>query len=131
MGTATKHDPEICGRRNVANMEKFPPDFPAGDMSDESKDYRLPNSVFNTLRTHSNKEEKLVGRAHSSHTLHTYTPPHTHRPKDCTRRRSTRLRSRHWIRRHVSFSSRWSMLECWRRSMDASALARRPASIMH
>ncbi len=60
VGTATKHDPEICGRRNVKNMEKFPPDFPAGDMSDESKDFRLPNSVFNTLRAHSQKEEKYV-----------------------------------------------------------------------
>lgn len=57
---ATKHDLEICGRKNVRNMEKFPPDFPAGDLMDESRDYRLPNSVFNTLRQHSYKEEKYV-----------------------------------------------------------------------
>lgn len=60
VGMPTKHDPEICGRRNVRNMEKFPPDFPSGDLMDESRDYRLPNSVFNTLRQHSYKEEKHV-----------------------------------------------------------------------
>ena len=59
-GAATKHDPVVCGRRNVKNMEKFPPAFPAGDMNDESQDYRLPNSVFNTLKLHSQKEEKHV-----------------------------------------------------------------------
>lgn len=59
-GMPTKHDPEICGRRNVRNMEKFPPDFPAGDMNGESEDFRLPNSVFNTLRSHSQREEKYV-----------------------------------------------------------------------
>ena len=61
VGMPTKHDPEICGRRNVRNMEKFPPDFPSGDLTDESCDFRLPNSVFNTLRQHSHKEEKHVG----------------------------------------------------------------------
>lgn len=59
-GAVTKHDPIVCGRRNVKNMEKFPPDFPAGDMNDESQDYRLPNAVFNTLKLHSLKEEKHV-----------------------------------------------------------------------
>ncbi len=59
-GMRTKHDPEICGRRNVRNMEKFPPDFPAGDMNDDKEDFRLPNSVFNTLRSHSQREEKYV-----------------------------------------------------------------------
>ena len=59
-GATTKHDPVVCGRRNVKNMEKFPPDFPAGDMNDETQDYRLPNAVFNTLKLHSQKEEKHV-----------------------------------------------------------------------
>jgi hypothetical protein len=43
-------------------MEKFPPAFPAGDMNDETQDYRLPNAVFNTLKLHSQKEEKYVSK---------------------------------------------------------------------
>ena len=66
-GAATKHDPIICGRRNVKNMEKFPPDFPAGDMNDETQDYRLPNAVFNTLKLHSHKEEKHVSNSIVEH----------------------------------------------------------------
>ena len=54
----TKHDAELCGRKNVKNMEKFPPDFPAGDL--DGQDYRLSNAVFNTLKHHSQKEEKYV-----------------------------------------------------------------------
>lgn len=59
-GSVTKHDAVLCGRRNVRNMEKFPPDFPAGDLNEKGQDYRLSNSVFNTLRQHSQKEEKHV-----------------------------------------------------------------------
>ena len=59
-GATTKHDPVICGRKNVKSMEKFPPAFPAGDLNDETQDYRLPNAVFNTLKLHSQKEEKYV-----------------------------------------------------------------------
>ena len=66
-GGVTKHDPIVCGRRNVKNMEKFPPDFPAGDMTDESLDYRLPNAVFNTLKLHSQKEEKHVSCCVANH----------------------------------------------------------------
>ena len=62
VGMTTKHDPVLCGRKNVRNMEKFPPDFPAGDIHDERQDYRLPNSVFNTLKQHSHKEEKYVSQ---------------------------------------------------------------------
>lgn len=62
VGATTKHDPVICGRKNVKSMEKFPPAFPAGDMNDETQDYRLPNAVFNTLKLHSQKEEKYVSR---------------------------------------------------------------------
>ena len=60
VGNPTKHDAVLCGRRNVQNMEKFPPDFPAGDLNEKGQDYRLPNSVFNTLKLHSHKEEKYV-----------------------------------------------------------------------
>lgn len=59
-GTPTKHDADICGRKNVRTMEKFPPDFPAGDLNEKGQDYRLSNSVFNTLKQHSQKEEKYV-----------------------------------------------------------------------
>ena len=62
-GTPTKHDAEICGRRNVRTMEKFPLDFPAGDMNEKGQDYRLSNSVFNSLKQHSQKEEKYVSAA--------------------------------------------------------------------
>ena len=39
---------------------QFPPAFPSGDIGDETQDFRLPNSVFNTLRAHSYTEEKRV-----------------------------------------------------------------------
>jgi RIO kinase 3 len=58
VGAVTKHDAVLCGRKNVRNMEKFPPDFPAGDL--DGQDYRLSNSVYNTLKHHSQKEEKYV-----------------------------------------------------------------------
>ena len=44
----------------MRNMEKFPPDFPAGDLNERGQDYRLSNSVYNTLKQHSQKEEKYV-----------------------------------------------------------------------
>ena len=40
---------------------QFPVEFASGDLGDEQQDYRLPNSVFNTLRQHSYKEQKQVG----------------------------------------------------------------------
>lgn len=60
VGMVTKHDAVLCGRKNVKNMEKFPPDFPAGDLNERGQDYRLSNAVFNTLKQHSQKEEKYV-----------------------------------------------------------------------
>lgn len=60
VGMTTKHDAELCGRKNVRNMEKFPPGFPAGDLNERGQDYRLSNAVFNTLKQHSQKEEKYV-----------------------------------------------------------------------
>ena len=62
-GSITKHDPILCGRKNVRNMEKFPPDFPAGDLNERGSDYQLSNAVFNTLKIHSHKEEKHVRAA--------------------------------------------------------------------
>ena len=59
-GMVTKYDAVLCGRKNVKNMEKFPPDFPAGDLNEKGQDYRLSNAVFNTLKQHSQKEEKYV-----------------------------------------------------------------------
>ena len=59
-GKTTKHDAVLCGRRNVKNMEKFPPDFPAGDLNEEGQDYRLSNAVYNSLKAHSQKEDKYV-----------------------------------------------------------------------
>jgi RIO kinase 3 len=64
VGTQTKHDADVCGRKNVRNMEKFPPAFPCGDIGDRCHDFRLPNSVYNTLKQHSYKEEKLAQRLH-------------------------------------------------------------------
>jgi len=64
LGVPTKHDPVVCGRKNARNMEKFPPDFLCGDIGDTSHDFRLPNSVYNTLREHSYKEDKQAQRLH-------------------------------------------------------------------
>lgn len=68
----TKHDLTVCGRRNVKNMEKFPPRFAAGDVSSSELDLKLPNSVFNTLKEHSYREEKHSARLHEKkeHSTH-------------------------------------------------------------
>ena len=47
---------ELC----VCVCLQFPPAFPSGDIGDRSHDFRLPNSVYNTLKQHSYKEEKQV-----------------------------------------------------------------------
>ncbi|XP_068737614.1 serine/threonine-protein kinase RIO3-like [Montipora capricornis] len=60
----TKHDPIVCGRRNVKIMEKFPPRFAAGNVGSSELDLKLPNSVFNTLKQHSYREEKHAARLH-------------------------------------------------------------------
>lgn len=60
-GQPTKHDSKICGRKNVRNMEKFPPDFPMGDVQ---PGLCLDNSVFNVLKEHSMREEKHSHRHH-------------------------------------------------------------------
>lgn len=60
----TKHDPVVCGQRNVMMMEKFPPRFAAGDVGSSEMTLKLPNSVFNTLKQHSNRREKHAARLH-------------------------------------------------------------------
>jgi RIO kinase 3 len=63
-GHPSKHDAKFCGQKNVQNMEKFPPNFPIGDVCYDNPDFHLQNKVFNTLKEHSLREEK------SSHRLH-------------------------------------------------------------
>lgn len=63
-GTPTKHDPEVCGRRNVERIESFPPHFPAGDVTSPQDDFRLPNHVYTVLKQHSMKEERQSQRIH-------------------------------------------------------------------
>ncbi|KAM7427906.1 Serine/threonine-protein kinase RIO3, partial [Porites harrisoni] len=60
----TKHDSTVCGRRNVKIMEKFPPSFAAGNVGSEELDLKLSNSVFNTLKQHSYREERQSARLH-------------------------------------------------------------------
>lgn len=60
----TKHDAEICGRKNAKNMEKFPPSFAAGDVGSKELDLKISNNVYNSLKKHSIKEEKQSYRLH-------------------------------------------------------------------
>ncbi|XP_020623350.1 serine/threonine-protein kinase RIO3-like [Orbicella faveolata] len=68
----TKHDSTVCGRRNVKIMEKFPPSFAAGDVGSSTLDLKLSNSVFNTLKQHSYREERQSARLHEKkeHSTH-------------------------------------------------------------
>ena len=43
---------------------QFPPRFAAGDVGSSELDLKLPNSVFNTLKQHSYREEKHSARLH-------------------------------------------------------------------
>ena len=63
-GTPTKHDPEVCGRRNIERIESFPPHFSAGDVTSPQDDFRLPNHVYTVLKQHSIKEERQSQRIH-------------------------------------------------------------------
>lgn len=60
--TPTKHDPYVCGRRNVRNMEKFLE--ASGDIANTRDDYTLSNSVYNSLKCHSMKEQKYSHKLH-------------------------------------------------------------------
>ena len=43
---------------------QFPPRFAAGDVGSSELDLKLPNSVFNTLKQHSYREERQSARLH-------------------------------------------------------------------
>lgn len=43
---------------------QFPPRFAAGDVGSSEMTLKLPNSVFNTLKQHSNRREKHAARLH-------------------------------------------------------------------
>ncbi len=60
----TKHDATVCGRKNTKFVENFPPHFAAGNVSSKDLDLKLPNHVYNTLKTHSMKEEKYSHKVH-------------------------------------------------------------------
>jgi len=68
----TKHDAAICGRKNARNLEKFPPGFAAGDVGSKKLDLKLSNSVYNTLKQHSYREERQSHRLHEKkeHSTH-------------------------------------------------------------
>ncbi|XP_062577269.1 serine/threonine-protein kinase RIO3-like isoform X2 [Saccostrea cucullata] len=58
----TKHDAEICGRRNASRLMDLPPEFQSGD--GEGIDMKLPNKVYNKLKLHSLAENKRSQRLH-------------------------------------------------------------------
>ena len=82
----TKHDAVMCGRKNVESIaevscatlmhyytmlapcslgpQHFPLSFPAGDVADERRFYRVPNPVYNSLKLHALKEEQRSQRLH-------------------------------------------------------------------
>ena len=68
----TKHDAEVCGRKNAKNIEKFPPSFAAGDVGCKQLDLKISNNVYNSLKQHSIKEEKQSYRLHEKkeHSTH-------------------------------------------------------------
>lgn len=58
----TKHNAEICGKRNVARvMNTFPPEFDTGDVLNK---IQLSNRVYNQLKLHSHAEERRMNRLH-------------------------------------------------------------------
>lgn len=58
----TKHNAQICGKRNVARvMNTFPPEFDTGNVLNKM---HLSNKVFNELKLHSYAEEKRMNRHH-------------------------------------------------------------------
>lgn len=58
----TKHNSLISERKNAKYVESFPLSFASGDVG--KKDIRLPNHVYNKLKTHSMKEERNNMRLH-------------------------------------------------------------------
>lgn len=57
----TKHDPEICNRRNADKMMSFPTSMSGvGDL--DTYDAKIPNRVFNAMRNFSYKESGRAAR---------------------------------------------------------------------
>ncbi|XP_078484943.1 serine/threonine-protein kinase RIO3-like [Ciona intestinalis] len=69
----TKHDKEICGRRNTAKMEdSLPPGFRTGDA--RGMDLQLSNKIYNSLKKHAYSEQRRGQRLHE--TKEHYTAEH-------------------------------------------------------
>ena len=51
---------------------QFPPSFASGDVGNSALDLKLSNSVFNTLKQHSYREERQSARLHEKkeHSTH-------------------------------------------------------------
>ncbi|KRZ36964.1 Serine/threonine-protein kinase RIO3, partial [Trichinella pseudospiralis] len=60
----TKHDNEICGRKNVSKFMQFPAEFNTGDAA--KMDLKLSNRVFNQLKVHSINMAKRRHRLHEN-----------------------------------------------------------------
>lgn len=69
----TKHDKEICNRRNISRMESsFPVGFLSGDMS--GSDLQINNKTYNALKQHAYSEDRKAQRVHE--TKDHYTSEH-------------------------------------------------------
>lgn len=58
----TKHDEEVCGRKNTARMEHFAPEVQVGDGI--GMDLKLSNKVYNHLKRHCYSEQRRSARLH-------------------------------------------------------------------
>ncbi|TSL40940.1 Serine/threonine-protein kinase RIO3 [Bagarius yarrelli] len=58
----TKHDAEVCGRKNTARMDNFGPEVHVGDGI--SMDLKLSNHVYNALKRHCQTEQRRSARLH-------------------------------------------------------------------
>ncbi|XP_026882713.2 serine/threonine-protein kinase RIO3 [Electrophorus electricus] len=58
----TKHDEDVCGRKNTARMDNFAPEVHVGDGI--SMDLKLSNHVYNALKRHCQTEERRSARLH-------------------------------------------------------------------
>ncbi|XP_055546903.1 serine/threonine-protein kinase RIO3 [Wyeomyia smithii] len=57
----TKHNQDIVGRKNACKVMSFPPEFSTGDGA--GFDMKLPNYVFNQLKSHSKKASRKKNTA--------------------------------------------------------------------
>jgi len=56
----SKHDIETGNKRNADRVMNFPPEFDTGD--GDAIAMRLPNAVYNDLKVHSHKEQKISAK---------------------------------------------------------------------